>query len=224
MKGILIWIGAVAMGLPRGPFGKHERFNGFAFVWILSKSSSNNKNNKKKKKTKKNHSTEIARLLQTVTVTKHPLELHFVPKAGLPTFRCSGVQRSGHKPCEGPEITQFKNFGESGSLCVLRVPHTAQSWCFQCQVKVVESQKHNHPVSHQATTQRDLFQKTCAPIFKTFYLKSSGADFVKGISKGLNFISLGFSGARLWERVFMCSNMLQQKQGASQFFPGYSNH
>ena len=101
---------------------------------------SNKKKKKKKKKAKKNHSTEIVRLLQTVTVTKHPSELHFVPKAGLPTFLCSGVQRSGHKLCEGPEISHFKNLGESGSLCVLRVPHTTQSWCCQCQVKAVEEE------------------------------------------------------------------------------------
>ena len=118
--------------------------------FVQNSSKKNNKNDKdkekkkkkkkKKKKNKKKHNNEIVRLLQTVTVTKHQSELHFVPKAGLPTFRCSGVQRSGHKPCEGPEISQFKNLGESGSLCVLRVPHTTQSWCFKCQVKVVEAE------------------------------------------------------------------------------------
>ena len=108
------------------------------------------------------------RLLQTVTVTKHPSELHFVPKAGLPTFRCSGVQRSGHKLCEGPEISQFKNLGESGSLCVLRVPHTTQSWCFQFQVKVVEDE--NWIIQyHIRQPQRDLLKRTCAPIFQTIW-------------------------------------------------------
>lgn len=57
------------------------------------------------------------------------------------------------------------------------------------------------------------------------YLKSSGADFVRGISiKVWTFISLGFSGARLWERVFMCSNMLQEKQGVSDFFSDRVNY
>ena len=104
---------------------------------------SNNKNNKKKrkKKTKKKHSTEIVRLLQTVRVTKHQSELHFVPKAGLPTFRCSGVQRSGHKLCEGPEISHFKTLGESGSLFVFTgASHNPKSWCFQFQVKVVKDE------------------------------------------------------------------------------------